>query len=399
MNPLTRRLGLLSTAVLVAPTLALLSSQAPARALTYDQLNAIQKRLLSGAASYALTTEAAAPRAAASVAMRYAQRNPACPRGSGINVKVNQDCVNLSDSDLSGRGQAQNETSIAQNPQSPRQVIASYNDYRRGDGNCITAWSSDGGASWTDSTPPMGFTRGAAFGGSAREYWQVGGDTSVAWDSRGNAYLSCQVLKRGQAVTEDADQSSAFYVFRSTGTGGASWDFPGRPVAEFNDVAGTGAVLLDKQLMAIDHHVTSPFRDRIYVTWTVFDADGTAYIFEAHSADYGESFSKPILVSADSPLCVNTLGVATPHGTCNENQFSQPFVGPDGTLYVTWANFNNGVGKPVGDSDSSGGTNSSSDSNSSSALREPRPTRRRTTTRSCSPGPPMAERPSAPRFS
>jgi hypothetical protein len=32
--------------------------------------------------------------------------------------------------------------------------------------------------------------------------------------------------------------------------------------------------------------------------------------------------------------------VPTPHGTCNSNQFSQPFTGPDGALYVTWANFN-----------------------------------------------------------
>src|SRR3954451_20003252 len=42
------------------------------------------------------------------------------PRGSGdctfvnsSNVKVNQNCLNLSDPDLAGRGQSQNETSIA----------------------------------------------------------------------------------------------------------------------------------------------------------------------------------------------------------------------------------------------------------------------------------------------
>ena len=37
----------------------------------------------------------------------------------------------------------------------------------------------------------------------------------------------------------------------------------------------------------------------------------------------------------------NTFGVPTPKGTCNENQFSDPFTGPDGTLYVAYANFNN----------------------------------------------------------
>src|SRR5207249_2736079 len=54
-------------------------------------------------------------------------------------------------------------------------------------------------------------------------------------------------------------------------------------------------------------------------------------------------------------LCVNTFGAGTPQGNCNENQFSQPFTAPDGTLYVTWANFNNATGHPIGDDDGGGG--------------------------------------------
>jgi len=49
------------------------------------------------------------------------------------------------------------------------------------------------------------------------------------------------------------------------------------------------------------------------------------------------------LVSRNSPLCTNTYGLPTPQGNCNENQFSQPFTGPDGALYVVYANFNNAV--------------------------------------------------------
>ena len=37
-----------------------------------------------------------------------------CASRSGDNVKVNQNCLNLTDQDLNGRGQANNETSIAQ---------------------------------------------------------------------------------------------------------------------------------------------------------------------------------------------------------------------------------------------------------------------------------------------
>lgn len=34
---------------------------------------------------------------------------------------------------------------------------------------------------------------------------------------------------------------------------------------------------------------------------------------------------------------------APEQGNCNENQSSQPFTGPDGALYVVWANFNSTV--------------------------------------------------------
>ena len=95
--------------------------------------------------------------------------------------------------------------------------------------------------------------------------------------------------------------------------------------------------------MTVDNHVGSPFQDRVYVSWTTFDVDGTAYIWEAWSNDYAEHFSSPVLVSSDSALCGQTYGLATPSGRCNENQFSQPFTGTDGSLYVAFANFNNVV--------------------------------------------------------
>ena len=132
-------------------------------------------------------------------------------------------------------------------------------------------------------------------------------------------------------------------MFRSTGNNGASWNFPGRYTTAFFDPTGTAGVLEDKALMAVDASVTSPFRDRVYVTWTEFAADGTAYIYEIHSSDYGQTFSPRVLVSTDNGLCPVTFGVPTPQGNCNENQFSDPFTGPDGALYVAYSNFNNAV--------------------------------------------------------
>jgi hypothetical protein len=359
--------------VAVAAIAGLLAFQAGARtstvkAFNYASMTTLQKRLLSGLAEFELNPQNATTRdntlrlsprrvdlspqspSRGQLKNYFADSNGDCPVNYGDNVKVNQNCLNLTDADLQGRSQANNETSIAQDPNHPSHLVASDNDYRRGDGNCGIAYSTDNGKNWTDATTPSGFTRGQPTWGKPREYWQAGGDTSVAWDTKGNAYLSCQVFNRGSAVSPNPDQSSAFYVFRSTQNNGASWNFPGRPVTAFSDTVGLGTTLEDKQLLTVDNHVGSPFQDRVYVTWTEFAADGSGYIWESFSNDYGETFGPRVLVSQDSPLCVNTFGAGTPQGNCNENQFSQPFTAPDGALYVVWANFNNATGHPIGDS-------------------------------------------------
>ncbi len=370
-----RRVAVLGSAVgMVAATLLtpVATQSANAKPFNYNSLNKIQKRLLSGALSYQLEPVKegtglkpnaipggndddgggadglpnTAPSGYAAAGAAASGRNyvptsaTGCAANYGRNVKVNQNCLNISDQNLQGRGQANNETSIAQDPRNPGHIVASNNDYRRGDGTCGANYSLDGGRHWADATVPNSFTAGDT---AAREYWQAGGDTSVAWDTRGNSYLSCQLFNRGSAATTDPDQSSAFAVYRSTGNAGASFNFPGRYATVFYDHPGTAGVLEDKQLLTVDNNVHSPYRDRVYVTYTEFAANGSAYIYETYSNDYGETFSKPVVVSSDSALCTNTYGAATPNGKCNENQFSDPFVGPDGSLYVVFANFNNTV--------------------------------------------------------
>ena len=356
---------LASLSVMAAGFTPLLDSVPPAQAATFSsRFTPLQRRLLSVMISGSASANKApigddegggpdgAPEATpAGFTFGGGSGHPAnyfpaasaqCSTNFGSNIKVNQNCLNLTDSDLQGRGQANNETSIAQDPLQPTHLVASNNDYVRGDGTCGAAYSTTSGATWSNSTVPDIFTRG--FGANARQYWGGGGDTSVAWDTKGNSYLSCQVFNRGIGVTQNPDLSSAFIVFRSTGNNGASWNFPGRYVASSFDPNGTGIPPFeDKQLMTVDNHIGSPFQDRIYVTWTEFTSDGTAYIWESYSNDYGEHFSPRVLVSSNTALCTNTYGIVTPHGNCNENQFSQPFTGPDGALYVTFNNFNNTV--------------------------------------------------------
>jgi hypothetical protein len=335
--------AVLAVAFVIAPsTLRTPHASATVGGLSLQGMNRIQHRTLSGFASFEAGIGVPSKPARAHAGTRPRSAAPVlCPGNIASNIRVNQNCLNVTDPDLQGRGQAQNETAIAQNPFSPSQLVTGFNDYRRGDGNCYGSFSTNGGASWADTTIPMGFTRGTAFGGVARQYWQAGGDPSVAWDTRGNAYFTCQVFQRGPSTTNNPDTSSAVYVFRSTGDHGASWNFPGRPAVETYTTSSSGLPLNDKPYMTVDDHVGSPFRDRIYLTWTLYASDGTAYLYGVHSDDYGQTFSAPVLVSTTSSLCTNTFGVPTPQGTCNQNQYSDPFTGPDGTLYVAYDNFNN----------------------------------------------------------
>src|SRR4029079_13178147 len=134
-------------------------------------------------------------------------------------------------------------------------------------------------------------------------------------------------------TTNNPDLSSGIYVYRSTGNDGASWNFTGRPVVQNLDMAG--ATLVDKEYIAMDT-TAGPFKDRIYVTWTWYMADGSASLYEAYSNDYGAHFSDPVLVNNPSTLCPNG---ATGANRCDLTSFSQPFVGPDGALYVVYANY------------------------------------------------------------
>ena len=371
---MARRIATLCVAFALVPLLVLSGAFTPnARGGTLtidDELNDIQGRLVSGFAAFTLGKNGNDIGSSHSSATSYFPRgSDACPNNISSNIKVNQNCLNLSDPDLQGRGQAQNESFIKVDPNNQNHIVASYNDYRRGDGTCGVSYSLDGGRTWNDSTVPNGFVRGNTINGAPRDYLQAGGDTSVDWDSKGNAYLSCQMFKRGRATTGDPEQSSGFYVFRSTQNNGSSFNFPGRPVAQTpprsgctpggGGTAGCGQTnflpLLDKQFMAVDHNATrcpastvaatpgancSPFQDRIYVSWTEFAPTGTAFIYLSYSSDYAETFSARHLVSLNSQLCANSYGISA-DGTCNENQFSQPFVGPDGVLYVIFSNFNN----------------------------------------------------------
>ena len=164
-----------------------------------EEMNDEQERLISGFAAFELAKSGNdTPGNAQSPAQYFPKGSGDCATNISSNIKVNQNCLNLSDPDLQGRGQAQNETSIAIDPNNTSHVVATYNDYRRGDGTCGASWSTDGGRSWNDSTVPNNFTRNPTPGFGSRIYWQAGGDTSVVFDSKGNAYSRASCSSAGR---------------------------------------------------------------------------------------------------------------------------------------------------------------------------------------------------------
>lgn len=236
-------------------------------------------------------------------------------------VTVNQDSA----------GAPQNETAIAVDPNNPARVVAAANDYvartwpcsiggtpcsALGDAYSGTYFSNDGGATWCcSSTGPSnlgtlipGVTR--LTGGS----YDAGGDPALAFDSRGDVFYAGLGFNRTSAPNTVAVNRGGF-----DGSGRLSWSPP-----VLINATTAPSTLNDKEWIAADWHVTSPYRDRVYVSWTrfIFNPQNGAFvqspIFFAFSQDGGQTFSKPQNIS----------------GNVLYDQGSRPVVGYDGTVYV-----------------------------------------------------------------
>jgi hypothetical protein len=239
------------------------------------------------------------------------------------NVTANQDTA----------GAPQNETSIAVDPNKANRIVASANDYvtrtwtctisgtpcsALGDGYSGTYYSNDGGQTWCCvSTDPSHI--GTLIPGVERlvgGQYDAGGDPAVAFDSRGNVYYSGLGFDRTAPPNTVAVNKGTF-----DGAGHLTWGAP-----TFINATTSPSTLNDKEWIAVDSHASSPFRDRVYVTWTrfIFNASNGRYVQSpiafAYSTNGGATFSVPKLIS----------------GNVLYGQGSHPTVGPDGTLYVFW---------------------------------------------------------------
>jgi len=236
--------------------------------------------------------------------------NPPGPaKNVGPNVVANQDKTRF----------PQNETPIALDPNNPSRLLAGANDYRHDLAACGIYASSDGGATWNDvgegTTVPPGVV--------------AGGDPVTTFGPDGTAYHVCL----GFTPATNATSTTVLFVSKSTdlktlqpaGTviaTAAGGDDP--TVGYFND----------KEFGTVDTRPGSPYRGRIYVTWTRFkfnrldDSYVESPIVLSYSDDRGASWSGPHPVSSPD---------------LNFNQGSVPAVGPNGEVYVVFEN-GNGTG-------------------------------------------------------
>ena len=101
----------LAIALAIAPSASTTQrASAAVHGLSLQKMSKIQKRILSGLASFeaGIGVSAKAPAARAGARMSSAAVN-LCPGSIGPNVLVNQNCLNVTDADLQGRGQAQRD--------------------------------------------------------------------------------------------------------------------------------------------------------------------------------------------------------------------------------------------------------------------------------------------------
>jgi hypothetical protein len=267
--------------------------------------------------------------------------------GRPINVRANVDC--------GFRGQS--EEWVAVNPTDERNVVVSQNDSKLSGNRTGVNFSLNGGRNFGDSVLPNGRVMSEEIPGGEWSF-DAFTDPAHAFDSRGNLYYT--------AIGFDAfqDPFSGLFVWKSNSClKGSALHTPGSdscdpftpPIPATAIPIGTNfdnpALLHDKNLMAADYVKGSPFRDNVYVTWTIFDLscglEGVDYcespIFFSRSTDGGVNWSEPLEISGSNPDICRFGDLFNPDenpNACNFSQGSYPLVGPDGTVYVVFNNFN-----------------------------------------------------------
>jgi hypothetical protein len=216
--------------------------------------------------------------------------------------------------DMSNEAGPQSETSIAINPSGALQLVGGSNEIFRLPMRGY--FSSDGGSNWgavdLPLPPPI-----------ARNGFDFGSDPGVAWDAKGNVYYSYIVVFFS---TGGSINGTEMAVARSS-DGGKTW------TPTYFNLGGPGQ-FNDKPMITVDTNPSSSNFNTIYVAWdtTVIGHGGpsSSGVQFSRSTDGGQTFSTPVVVSDTNGG--QRFGIG-----------ADPFVGPDGRVYVAWHDITNAI--------------------------------------------------------
>jgi hypothetical protein len=244
--------------------------------------------------------------------------------------------------DEGGGERQQNEPTAAVNPNNTSRMTAGSNDYcalpTTTDAYAGFYYTTNGGASWTDSLLPGYPTDTSAEGSDCSispQHCLVinSGDPVQAWDRWGHLFYGVIGFNRVQpsngsifAARYDWPNSAARPDYRWTAV--VAKGTPSQPFAGLSN---------DKVQLEVDRGVNSPYAGNasrpwgnVYVCWARYTGvAGNNGVFFSRSTDGGETYSQPQKIS-DSI-----------HGS----QFCDIAVTSDGTIFVAWRQFEFNMGQ------------------------------------------------------
>jgi hypothetical protein len=220
-----------------------------------------------------------------------------------------------------------NEITIAHNPTNPLNLVTGWNDWNRNEG-CGVSRSLDGGQTWSTNSFIPGITPwdndGNTYAGNGP--YDFAGDPAVTFGPDGTAYFACYGYKYGNAAAPKG--GVALFVSKSA-DGGLTWQPPTKlntfthPGLGKGVNKGSNGQFPDHEAITADIWAGSPYKGSIYVAQAQFHGYTKAPITLWYSRD-GVTWHGPVAVSSGSQYA---------------NQDAIPFVGPDGSVYVSFDSF------------------------------------------------------------
>jgi hypothetical protein len=218
-----------------------------------------------------------------------------------IVTKANPQTTNIVNDGVDVRvfpsANVQAEVHISINKTNPNNLVASCNTYI-GTYNQGYYFTNDGGITWNGANKLQNSPA------------TLFGDPSTGFGANGRAFITTLDPVGG-------------YLCQSSTNGGSNWGAL---------VSGTSQARFDKEMIAVDNEATSPFANNLYCAWSIIGAQFEPYAVNFNrSTDNGVSFGTPITLKPN-----NGFGQGTNVQT-----------GPNGEVYVCWADYDVDVNNEV----------------------------------------------------